>query len=147
MFVCLLFSIACLNCTTEYFFTVLASYKPAFTNETQLHDTRVIWKVLATAFYFENEARNSVNVYIFRYINIPSTNQSKDQLDIRHAARAEHSRVRSLLWQWPKIKGKKCVIWFKQYLFGNRDQIIQKYTLSCKTGSDSKRNAYMKVIY
>ena len=23
---------------------------------------------------------------------------------------------------------------------------IQKYTLSCKTGSDSKRNAYMKVI-
>ena len=55
--------------------------------------TRVIWKVVAIVFYFENEARNLVSVYIFRYINIPSANQSKDHLDMLHFARAGDSRV------------------------------------------------------
>ena len=34
-----------------------------------------------TVFYFEKEARNSVKVYIFRFINIPATNQSSGHFD------------------------------------------------------------------
>ena len=36
-------------------------------------------------------------IYIFRYINISSTNQTKDHLDIPHAACAGQSQDRSLL--------------------------------------------------
>ena len=64
---------------------------------------RVIWKVVATEFYFKNEARNSMKEYIFRFINIPSRNQARDNLDTPHVARAEHRQVRSMLWQCLKI--------------------------------------------
>ena len=61
-------------------------------------------------FYFKNEARNSMNEYIFRFINIPSTNQTRDHLDTPDTARAGHSQVRSLLRQYPKIYCKRGVI-------------------------------------
>ena len=58
---CLPFSFAYLNCSTEYFFTVLASYIPAFTSETQFHDVyrktaeNVLNKVLFYKCQNENE--------------------------------------------------------------------------------------------
>ena len=70
---------------------------------------------MATVFYFENETRNSVKVYMFRFFNIPSTNQCIDHLDTPHAARAGHRRVKSLLLQCPKSKAKMCD--FRRELF------------------------------
>ena len=51
---------------------------------------------MATVFYFENGIRNPVKVYMFRFVNIPSTNQSRDRLDTPHAALAEHHEHRSV---------------------------------------------------
>ena len=72
--------------------------------------TRLIWKVVATVFYFKNEARNLMKVYIFRSVNIPSTNQVRDYLNTPHAVCAGHRQVRSVLWQCPKIYCKTGVI-------------------------------------
>ena len=72
---------------------------------------------------FENETRNSVKVCMFRFINIPSTNQSRDHLDTPHAAHAGHRRVSSCydsaenLWQKCVISEENCFLKTKSFLF------------------------------
>ena len=78
---------------------------------------KVIWEVVATVFYFEDEEKNSVKVYIFRFINIPSTYQSRDHLDTTHAERAVQDTGKlgpcyDSAW---KSKAKK--VWFQMRTF------------------------------
>ena len=43
---------------------------------------RVIWEVVATVFYFENDsARNLIKEYIFRFAYVLSTNQNRGHFD------------------------------------------------------------------
>ena len=69
----------------------------------------------------KKEKRNSMKVYIFRFINIPSTNQTRDLLDTPHAAREGYRQSRITVMTVPEnLLQSRCD--FRRQLFPQNEK-------------------------